>query len=125
MKTVSFFGACQARSEKVLVTPRITYPYVVRKIHCRFALGCENKLKLRFYVSRDKDAPSSGPPNGYSMLREHGQVDFIVGDNDEKNLEHEVEVVEQGTWLKVYAENSDYFDHQVDVQMTIEEKERS
>jgi len=124
MKTVSFFGTCPARGSIVLVTPKITYPYVVKKIHCRFPLGCENKLKLRFYVSRDDDAPSSGAPNGYSMLREHGQVDYIVGDNDEKTMEHEVEVTERGSWLKVYGENSDYFSHQIDVQITIQVKER-
>jgi len=124
MKTVSFSGKCLARAEKVLVTPRITYPYVVRKIHCRFPVGTINLLFLRFYVSKDDDAPSSGEPNGYSMLREHGQVDFIRGEGDEKTLEHEVEVTEQGTYLKVYAVNEDYYDHDIDVQMTIEPKER-
>jgi len=126
MKTVSFSGTCLARAEKVLVTPRITYPYVVRKIHCRFPIGTANLLLLRFYVSRDKDAPSSGEPNGYSMLREHGQVDYIRGEGDEKDLEHEVKVAEGGTYLKVYAVNEDYYDHDIDVQMTIElvEKEQ-
>lgn len=124
MKTVSFSGVCIARSEKVLVTPRITYPYLVKKIHCRFPVGTINLLLLRFYVSRDGDAPSSGAPNGYSMLRELGQVDYIRGEGDEKNMLHEVEVTEQGTYLKVYAVNNDYYDHDIDVQMEIEPKAR-
>lgn len=120
MKTVSFSGTCAARGEVVLCTPIITYPYVLRKVHCRFPIGCVDKLKLRFFVSPDDDTPSSGAPNGYSMLREHGQVDYILGDGDQKDLEHEVEVAESGTFLKVYAVNDDYFAHLIDVQMTLE-----
>ena len=124
MKTVSFSGACLARSSKVLVTPRITHPYVVRKIHCRFPVGTINLLLLRFYVSPDDDAPATGEPNGFSMLRDYGQVDYIRGEGDEKTLEHEVDVREGGSYLKVYAVNEDYYDHDIDVQMTIEPKER-
>ena len=124
MKTVSFSGSCLARAEKVLVTPRITYPYTVKRIHCRFPVGTINLLLLRFFVSKDDDAPSSGAPNGYSMLRELGQVDYIRGEADEKTLEHEVEVEGEGTYLKVYAVNDDYYNHDIDVQMTIEPRER-
>lgn len=120
MKTVSFSGTCSARSQIVLVTPRITYLYVVSKIHCRFPVGCINLLRLRFYVSPDDDAPSTGAPNGFSMLRELGQVDYILGDGDEKDMVHEIEVDESGTYLKVYAVNDDYFPHLIDVQMTLE-----
>jgi hypothetical protein len=58
------------------------------------------------------------------MLREHGQVDYIVGDADQKDMEHEVEVAQGGSYLKVYAVNSDTFDHSIDVQMTIETMSR-
>ena len=124
MKTVSFNGVCPARSSLVLSTPRITHPYGITRIHVRFPVGCINELKLRFYTSPDDDVPSTGPPNGASMLREYGQVDFIVGDGDSKNMEHDLDVDESNTWLKVYAVNDDYYDHEVDVQMTIEPKKR-
>lgn len=124
MKTVSFNDSCAARSTVVLCTPKITHPYRVRSIHCRFPVGCINAVKLRFYVSADDDVPASGAPNGMSMLMEYGQVDYVVGDGDSKNMEHDVKVAESNTWLKVFAENSDYFAHQVDVQMRIEPLER-
>ena len=85
-------------------------------------MGCLNRVNLRFFISPDNDTPSTGPPNGYSMLREHGQVDYIVGDGDQKDMHHEVEVQSSGTYIKVYAVNDDFYDHLVDVQMTLEPK---
>jgi hypothetical protein len=39
-------------------------------------------------------------------------------------LLHEVDVNESGTYLKVYAKNDDFSDHGVDVQVTIDTRER-
>ena len=124
MKTVSFNGSCPARGTLVLCTKKISHPFVVTKIHCRFPVGCVNLLKLRFYISPDDGTPSSGAPNGISMLREYGQVDYVVGDGDSKDLLHDVAVEEAVSWLKVYADNEDYSPHQVDVQITLDPKER-
>ena len=120
MKTVSFSGTCTARAEKVLVSPFISHPFTIKRIHCRFPKGCDDKMKLRFYVSPDKDAPTSGEPNGSSMLRDYGQVDYILGDGDTKDMDHEVEMSEGGSYLKVWAVNTDYYPHLIDVQMYIE-----
>jgi hypothetical protein len=51
---------------------------------------------------------------------EYGQVDFVVGDDDAKELSNEVSISESGSYLKVYAVNNDAYDHAIDVQMTIE-----
>ncbi len=124
MKIVPFHGTCAAGSSVVLVSPRITTPFMLKNIAARFAQGCNNTLALRFFVGNDGDAPATGPPNGSSILKDYGQVDYIVGNDDSKNMEHDLEVHESGSYLKVYALNTDAFDHTVDVQLTIEEKER-
>jgi hypothetical protein len=124
MKTVAFFGSCAARSSLVLVSPRISTPFTFKRFHCKFESGCQNLLSLRFYYSSDDQAPSSGAPSGLSVLREYGQVDYVVGDGDSKHLEHEVEVKEGGSYFKVYAVNDDFYAHDVDVQMEIEISER-
>lgn len=120
MKTVSFSGTCAARSTKVLVTPRIGHPYLIDKIHARFPIGCDDKMKLRFYVSTDDNAPAAGAPSDISMLRDYGHVDYITGDGDVKDMKHNLEVAEAGTYLKVFAENADYYPHLIDVQIYIE-----
>lgn len=120
MKTVSFFGQCSARSELTLVCPKITHGYKVKKIRAKFASGCVNKMLLRFYIAEDDEAPSTGAPSGTSMLRDYGQVDYVTGENDAKDMQHEVEQSEGGSYLKVYANNTDYYAHDIDVQITIE-----
>lgn len=119
-KTVSFYGSCSARSELVLVSRRITSPFRLAKIHARFPDGCQNLMALSFFVSPDDQAPTSGAPTGLSLLAETGQVDYIVGNNDSKDMDHSADVRESGLFLKVHADNADYYDHDVDVQLTIE-----
>jgi hypothetical protein len=119
-KTIAFYGTCSARSELVLVSRRIGQPFRLRKIHARFADGCQNLLALAFVVSPDAQAPSSGRPTGVSLLAETGQVDYVVGNNDSKDLEHTVELRQSGLYAKVHADNDDFYAHAVDVQLTIE-----
>ena len=125
MKTVSFVGTCLLRSTEVLVCKRINHPFNIKKITATFPIGCVNELKLRFYLAIDDQTPTTGEPTGVSMLKDYGQVDYIVGDGVQKVMEHEVEQKESGSFIKVYAENSDYFDHEIDVQIELEPKERS
>ncbi len=59
------------------------------------------------------------------MLQDYGQVDYVVGNDDTKDMQQDVSMHESGSYLKVYAQNSDTFDHTIDAQVTIEEKERT
>jgi len=120
MKTVAFYGTVSARSEQTLVCQRIATPFNLKRILVRFAPGCENLVFLRFFISLDAHAPSSGTPSGINILDEYGQVNYITGDDVLKDLEHEVECAEGGAYLKVYAKNDDYYDHSIDVQMFLE-----
>lgn len=125
MKTVSFHGSCAARSSKVLVSKAITTAYIISEIHATFALGCVNKLRLEFLIAHDDEAPSTGKPSGVSVLADYGQVAYVIGDNSKKIMGHNVESDSGGTYLKVYAVNDDFYDHDIDVQIMINEVERS
>jgi hypothetical protein len=120
LKTIPFFGTCLARGELTLVSKRIATPYQLHTLHVCFPAGTINLLAMRFYTSSDNEAPAAGAPNGVSILRDYGQVDYLIGDGTDKDLQHQVSVAEAGTYLKVYAVNTDFFDHVVDVQITIE-----
>ena len=124
MKTVSFHGTCAAGATVVLVSKRIGHPYEVKHITCTFAPGCDNLMQVKFYTSYDDEAPAAAEPSDISMLRDYGQVDYVIGNANQKRMEHDLEVNNSGSYLKVYANNSDTFDHSVDVQMEIEEKDR-
>jgi len=120
LKTVTFYGVCLARAELTLVSKRIGTPFRLKGIHATFPLGCINLLLLRFFTASDNEGPAAGQPNGVNLLRDFGQVDYVVGDDTKKEILHELEVAEAGTYLKVHGENQDYFDHAVDVQILIE-----
>lgn len=124
MKIVCFKGTCGASASKVLVSKRIGHPFTLKEISCRFAQGCDNLLAIRFYTSNDSSDPATGEPSGISMLQDYGQVDYVVGNDDTKILKHDLDVDESGTYIKVYAVNSDTFDHSIDCQIAIEDRER-
>lgn len=122
--SVPFYGTCSARSELVIVSQRITYPFVVRELQYRFPLGCQNLMQLKFFLSEDSSEPSSGEPSGFSLLSLHSDVDYVVGDNSGDVFEHNVSVDHGNSYLKMYANNTDYYDHDVIARITIEAKER-
>jgi len=119
-KTVSFVGTCPARSGVTLVSKRIQTAFRLMGIAVRFASGCNNLLRLHFYWGLDSSGPGSVAPGGVSLLRDYGQVDYVVGEGESKWLEHGLAVDAGGSYLKVYAENDDWYDHAVDVQMFLE-----
>jgi hypothetical protein len=122
MQTISFAGECQARSKLVLVSKRINHAYVLKRIVASFEQGASQEMKLRFYKSLDDDAPTTREPSGTSILRDYGQVDYVIGEASQKQMEQELEVAEKGSYLKVFADNNDFFSHLIDVQMYIEQK---
>jgi len=120
LKTVSFYGTCLANSELTLISQRISTPYAVKNILAHFALNCARTLQLDFYISQDTDVPTIGRPGGFSLLGEYGQVNYVVGDDETKNLENHASSPTSPSWIKVYANNTDGFNHTVDVQIIIE-----
>jgi hypothetical protein len=119
-KCISFYGTCPPRGEITLVSGRISSAYTLAHIRARFAAGCQNLLAIRLFNGDDNTAPTTGPPSGLSLLRDYSPIDYLVGDDDTKDLDHQAPVHERGTWLKVYATNADYYSHAVDVQLTID-----
>lgn len=119
-KTVSFVGSVPLRDEIVFVSARISTPFRMTRIVSTFALGQNNLVQLSFFIATDPDAPSSGIPSGNSVLKDYGQVDYVVGEDTQLDMSHSVREVQAGAWLKVRAVNADFFEHAVNVQMTIE-----
>ena len=124
LKTVAFYGTCVARSELTLVSPRISTPFELRSIRAFFPVGTLNLLRLSFLVAMDSVVSTSGLPPGVSLLADYGQVDYVVGNGAEVFLRHEVLQEYGGSFVKVHGVNDDFFDHAMDVQLTIALLER-
>lgn len=122
-KTLMFGGTCSARSVLTLVSRWIQRAFRVKRITCRFPAGCLNLMALTFFHATDDEAPAAGKPSGISLLQDYGERDSVRGENVQIVLEHQVQVKSGGSWIKVYAENTDFFDHSVDVDIEIEVEE--
>lgn len=120
LQTISFFGTCPANSNITLVSNFIDVPFNTKKIRASFAPGVERLMTLKYFISGDKNAPTTEEPQGINILAQIGQSLFITGDDEFKEFEHETIHQVAGGYLKVYAKNSDVFDHTIDSQVTIE-----
>jgi hypothetical protein len=118
--TISFFGTVSASSKNTLVSKRITSPFRVKKIRASFAPGVNRLMNLYFFISFDDSAPTTAEPLGTNILAQTGQVTYLTGDDEYKEIEPQVEDKSRSAYIKIYAINSDTFEHTIDAQVTIE-----
>lgn len=118
--TLAFHGTVDANSNKTLVSKRITVPFVTHKLKASFALNCNKLLRIEFFVSPDDSTPTAKPLTGISLLSELGQVSYLVGDDEDKEVPLKVLVDSAGMFLKVYAQNTDSWAHTIDAQIFIQ-----
>jgi len=116
---VSFLGTVSAGGELTLVSRRITFPFRTWKLRVFFPLNTNRTVRVSFFLSPDSSAPITGKPTGQNLFSAYSAVDYIVGDDEMKELEHVVDVKEIGQYVKVYARNTDAFPHTVDAQVMI------
>jgi hypothetical protein len=121
--TVIFSGTCVANGELTLCSKRINFPFMTKKFVASFALGTDRTLKLRYFLSPDSSEPATGKPTGINLFGIFGEDPYLIGDDEQKVVEHETRVKEKGYYIKVYANNTDSFDHTVDVFVVIESLE--
>ena len=119
-KSISFSGTVPAHGVLTVVSSRVMSRYRVKRLHVRFAPGCQGLVLVRLFVSSDDSAPASGAPGGASLLVDYGQVDYVRGDGETLVLEHDVPVDWGGSYVKVFATNGDFYPHSVDVVAEIE-----
>ncbi len=93
---------------------------MIRSLHASFALGCDRTTQIHFFLSPDDSTPASGQPTGTDLLLQYAQAPYLVGDDEAKIFPHEVPVLERGTYLKVYGNNTDVFAHTIDAQIVID-----
>ncbi len=118
--TLPFAGIVPAGGELTLVSQYLSFPYTISLLTASFALGTDRTLQLKFFVSRGPEAPATGEPSGTDLLSIHGQVPYLVGDDERKEFPHEIRIPERGSYLKVYGYNTDTFAHTLDAQIVID-----
>lgn len=118
--TLAFAGTVAAGGELTLSTKLLNFPFMIRSLHSSFALGCDRTTQIRFFLSPDGSTPTTGKPSGQDLLLAYSQVPYLIGDDEQKSIPHEVQVRTSGHYLKVYAYNTDVYSHTIDCQIIID-----
>lgn len=119
LQTISLVGSVSAGSTKVLASRPLPGNIRIKRITASFALNQARLVQISPFLSFDAEKPSSGFPGGTNLLQFVSSQHYLVGDDDTKVIELDYLVTDTPTWLKVYANNTDGFDHDVDVQIII------
>lgn len=120
LQTCSFHSTVAASSKKTLVSNKIDLPFRTKRIRAAFAPGCDRLLQLSFYISPDDSDPTIEAPTGDNIFAMLGPQTYIVGDDNIVDFVHEIDIAVAGRYLKVYANNTDTYEHTIDVQITLE-----
>lgn len=118
--TVPFRGSVTAGSNTVLVSEPINSPYRTKSFHLKFELNTARTVRVRFFMGEDSSAVLASVERQTDLFRQLAQNSEFVGDDQDIDLSHEVEVPQRGTFLKVLAINDDGFTHAFDAQVTVE-----
>ncbi len=118
--TLPFNGTVSAGGELVLCSKQIRQPFRLHNIQASFALGQNRTCRLKVFISGDNSTPAAGQPSGRDILSEYIEDTYLTGDDETKSFPMQTESPDGGQYIKAYANNTDAFNHAVDVLITIE-----
>lgn len=113
-----------AGGQVTLVSKRLNFPYKIRELSSSFALGQDRTMQVKFFQAGDSKASANELPNGTDLLGMYGEDAFLTGDDDTKLVPVSAIVDTSGTWIKVYAKNTDGFPHTIDCYVVLELTDR-
>ena len=111
VRVIPFKDTVSASSEKTAVSKRIPFPYLIKNVKIYFPPGSELLTQYKIFVAGDDSAPATGEPSGDNVFGTLGQVSYFVGDNSWIDMDADFLVQESNTFLKVYINNTDSWDH--------------
>jgi len=121
LHVLSFYGSVTAGARATFVSKRLGFPYIVKNIRVKFALGHVGLVQHKFFISDDDAAPTAEIPSGTNILAQWGSVSYVVGDDDVLDIQDQTIVDHMGTWFKVHVYNTDTATHTINVVATIDD----
>lgn len=118
--SIPFHGTVGAGSRVTLCSKIIGFAYKTKRFRVSFPLNTNRTLRVSFHVCSDDSVPTANEPVGDNLFSPYGQVTYVVGDDEEKDYDHELRVKTSGTYIKVHGYNIDSFEHTIDCCVFIE-----
>ena len=118
-RTLPFYSTVEANSEKTLVSKKLSFPYITAEYRVHFALNTNRTLQVKFFHAQDDNAPSSGEPKDHNVFGTLGQIGYVVGDDETVKISDEVEIDHRDSYIKLYANNTDAFEHTIHAEVEV------
>lgn len=118
--SIPFSGTVAAGARVTLVSKLIGFSYKTKRFRVSFPLNTNRTVNLSFHICSDPSVPTDAEPVGDSVFKPYGQAPYVVGDDEQKDYDHEMRTKTSGTYIKVHAYNTDSFEHTIDACVFIE-----
>lgn len=125
--TIPFFGSVSASGTLTMKSERLNFFYTTRRISVSFPLNTNRTVEAHPLISHDPDIPTTGRPTGQFLFEPHGNVRYLVGDDERVSVAHETTTFQKATYCCLYLVNHDSFVHRIfgtfEIQRILETKE--
>lgn len=118
-RCIPFFGTVLAASEKTLSSGLLSFGYRTEEVQIGFPVGSDRLVQVKVFIGSDGTEPASGEPGGVNVFELAAHVAYIVGDDVTLRIPVEMEMRERNSFIKVYANNTDVFNHTIDVRVIL------
>jgi len=115
-----FHDIVDANSEKTLSSDIIRFPFRTLTFRIKFTTNNPMMTRIKLFLSGDPTCPTTGEPTGTNLFAGYGATTYITGHNETVYLDHEIEIPERNTYIKMYALNNDTLEQDMLAIITIE-----
>ena len=118
---IPFEGLVAAGGYLTLVSGHIPFPYRVIRAKMFFTAAAANLVRHRWYVSRSIIAPAAEWPNDTNLYGRLSPTATFVGQSLIREVPSNIEVLEEGTYLKLATFNGTGAAYRANGSISIEE----
>jgi len=118
---IPFEGAVAALGYLTLVSGYIPHKYRVIRAKMFFTAAAANLVRHRWYVGRNMNAPTADWPTDTNLYGRLSPTATFIGQSLIRQVTTNVEVLEEGTYLKLGTYNGTGAAYQANGAITIEE----
>ena len=118
---IPFEGAVPAGGYLTLVSGLIPHKYRVIRAKMFFTAAAANLVRHRWFVSRNRSAPTTGWPTDTNLYGRLSPTATFVGQSLIRQVTANIGVLEEGTYLKLATFNGLGVAYQANGSITIEE----
>jgi len=118
--TVNFVAQIAASTAQTFISRLIKRNFFLLGVRMSFNLGQDRKVHHYISVSEDDSLPGSLPISGFNPLSEFSEYDYLTGNDDFKEVYCYAPSRRRDSYIKLFVDNQDVFEHDVDVQVFLE-----